>query len=960
MSQYDVDKFDPPPDAELVCCICTFVLDEPMETPCRHVFCRHCIETWLGHRRTCPSCRKKVSRRDLKSVLPLVQNMLNKLTMICEFRENGCQKKPALEHYRAHIAKCDFELLTCKYVRCKEQVLRQDLEMHETNLCEFREVLCQQQCGLHVPIKDINSHDCMLALKKHAEERQKHAEELEARLQQLMSLQESLRKDVESLRKQVDQERRRRPSHPDDWFSSSWDSWDDDDQNTHGSSESDSEDVPVESLFFNSTDNDASPGHASRDALSDSDSDVEMLRNTRSWRRVRRLSTTSINSDTPEIIEAGVNSSETVEVPISIEEDTGANEVVDLFSGAEAAAVHEGNTESRMSTGLVAGATNQIFTAGDLVTNIIAEYQSLGSAIQQSFRQSTDNLSRRNVVEGSNDLDSPLVTDIHGNLTSQAGVGQALDTVSSMVHTPVLPAVCADVPDTSASCDLLTGYSAINTLAATENWPATDRNHEATAHMSHFPHFQVANSLDSGQAVTTTDCYEESRLKSVILPLVSDIPSTDAVFSVSCPPNLAEQAEDSKKFSDSVKAAFMHDWESACRYPNSDTSEELKSALENSRESAPSIKQEEYVGSPSVDVSRTHKGSVVDLTMIRGTETVGEVAPSDDSCIWISSTEDVEYAEDTLDSDAFSSRKTGTGTFTDTLTSDPDVMRTSKAESSDVSNTKHGDTIPTMFFQCHQELDSSQSRLCCDEVLDKCKRNHNQSEFSEPCVKSRKKSELEKVETHDQSYSPTVNVKINLSLLDLRKFSKPGEKNNSPGVPLRHAKRESATEFNTKHGRSRPLSNTSSQEMKSTGFLTTQGSVSLLRPLLNGPSKTDSVIPDQPSGTELDVSRSVQPALSSMSGARKRRHVSETPGRPEDDVEIPPSTTQLLAQYSEDSDTSWEPGNSDVEYSDDMSLTDDETASDSSYEVRVPKPLSQLIDELAEEDEDTDDSWAPT
>lgn len=169
MSQYDVDKFDPPPDAELVCCICTFVLDEPMETPCRHVFCRHCIETWLGHRRTCPSCRKKVSRRDLKSVLPLVQNMLNKLTMICEFRENGCQKKPALEHYRAHIAKCDFELLTCKYVRCKEQVLRQDLEMHETNLCEFREVLCQQQCGLHVPIKDIDSHDCMLALKKHAE-----------------------------------------------------------------------------------------------------------------------------------------------------------------------------------------------------------------------------------------------------------------------------------------------------------------------------------------------------------------------------------------------------------------------------------------------------------------------------------------------------------------------------------------------------------------------------------------------------------------------------------------------------------------------------------------------------------------------------------------------------------------------------------------------------------------------
>ncbi|XP_067672519.1 uncharacterized protein [Haliotis asinina] len=949
MSQYDVDKFDPPPDAELVCCICTFVLDEPMETPCQHVFCKHCIETWLGHRRTCPSCRKKVTRRDLKTVLPLVQNILNKLTMICDFRENGCPMKPALEHYRSHIASCGFELVTCKYVECKERVLRQDLELHETVLCEFREVLCQQQCGLHIPIKDVDSHDCMQALKKHAEERQRHAEELEARLQQLMSLQESLRKDVESLRKQVDQERRRRPSHPDDWFSSSWDSWDDDDSNTHGSSESESDDVAVESLFFNSSDDNGSPGHASRRVMSGSDSDVEIRRNTRSWRRVRPLSTSSINSDTPEIIEAGFNSSDSVEASISIE-NTGANEVIELADGAGAAVVSEGITEGTMSNGFVAGAGSQMFTAGDQVTNIIAEYQSLGCAIQQSFRQSTDNLPQRKVVEESNDLGSPLVIDRHRNLSNephiQHGIPQAFDT--SVSTTSVLSGASADVADHSpASCNLLTGLSAIN---------RPDQNPEATAHMSH-----ASNPLDSGQTVTATDSYEASKLKSAILPLASDITSTDAVYAVPCSPYLPEQVQDSRKFNDSVKAAFIHDWESTCRDPNSNILEDWKS-------STSTLKETEHVG---LDITGAHYESVVDPLMIH--DTVGLVAPIDDSRICISSAEDVddvEYAEDTEDSDAFNIKKLGTSTISETVTSDaitskntfhlndPDVMGKSKLEISEFTNSKPVDISPTIFSQSNHELNPCQSKLCSAERLDKCKKHL--SEFSEPCVKSRKRSELGTVESHDPSYSPTVNVKINLSLLDLRKISKPGEKNNSSGVSSRHSKHESGTEFNAKLVKSRPLSSTSSsQELKSTGFPSTQGSVSLLRPLLKDPSKTQSMTSYQPSGTDSYVSRSEQPAVSSMSAARKRRHASETPGRPEEDVEIPPTTTQLLAQYNDDSDSSWEPGNSDVEFSDDMSLPDD-TGSESSYEVRVPKPLSQLIDELADEDEDTDDSWTPS
>ena len=78
MSRYDIEKFDPAPDPDLVCCICQCVLDKAVECPCRHVFCQGCIERWLTNRHTCPTCRKRTMKQDLQPVLPLVQNMLNR------------------------------------------------------------------------------------------------------------------------------------------------------------------------------------------------------------------------------------------------------------------------------------------------------------------------------------------------------------------------------------------------------------------------------------------------------------------------------------------------------------------------------------------------------------------------------------------------------------------------------------------------------------------------------------------------------------------------------------------------------------------------------------------------------------------------------------------------------------------------------------------------------------------
>lgn len=168
MSRYDIDKFESPPDPDLVCCICQCVLDNPVESPCRHVFCKICIETWLNNSSSCPACRRSTRKNSLRPVLPLVQNMLNRLLMFCDFKDNGCEQKIMLEHYINHIKTCGYEMVVCRYPKCSKCMLRLHIENHEENECSEREKLCEKQCGLMIPLSTFDTHDCIEELRNFA------------------------------------------------------------------------------------------------------------------------------------------------------------------------------------------------------------------------------------------------------------------------------------------------------------------------------------------------------------------------------------------------------------------------------------------------------------------------------------------------------------------------------------------------------------------------------------------------------------------------------------------------------------------------------------------------------------------------------------------------------------------------------------------------------------------------
>ncbi|KAF8792971.1 uncharacterized protein LOC129968623 [Argiope bruennichi] len=162
---YQADNFDPPPDEELICSVCRSVFCDPVQSPCNHVFCRTCINRWLESNRNCPICRKRTTKYTVQEVVPIVKNMIMKLTLYCHNKEKGCKEKFTLESCEGHLKVCSYEKVRCSNKPCRELLMRKDLEDHELNNCLYRYIRCQT-CTLKLSPNGHIKHNCIKDLKK--------------------------------------------------------------------------------------------------------------------------------------------------------------------------------------------------------------------------------------------------------------------------------------------------------------------------------------------------------------------------------------------------------------------------------------------------------------------------------------------------------------------------------------------------------------------------------------------------------------------------------------------------------------------------------------------------------------------------------------------------------------------------------------------------------------------------
>uniref|UniRef100_A0A672HDC2 Ligand of Numb protein X 2-like n=1 Tax=Salarias fasciatus TaxID=181472 RepID=A0A672HDC2_SALFA len=97
-------------DDELVCHICLQPLLRPMDTPCGHTYCFHCLSNFLKEQDFCPVDRQRLQLHQCRPSSLLVRNLLDKLVVTCphsaecQQQMQRCELQPHL-HNRCPVFK---------------------------------------------------------------------------------------------------------------------------------------------------------------------------------------------------------------------------------------------------------------------------------------------------------------------------------------------------------------------------------------------------------------------------------------------------------------------------------------------------------------------------------------------------------------------------------------------------------------------------------------------------------------------------------------------------------------------------------------------------------------------------------------------------------------------------------------------------------------------------------------
>ncbi|XP_035518042.1 E3 ubiquitin-protein ligase PDZRN3-B isoform X2 [Morone saxatilis] len=166
---FELDRFKGTVDPDFKCNLCNKVLEDPLTTPCGHVFCSGCVLPWVVQQSSCPVKCQRISAKELNHVLPL-KNLILKLEIKCDNHARGCDEVVKLQHLAEHAEMCEYSPAKCRNKGCSEVLSLRDMDAHMRETCDYRPVgICESGCGLMLTHKEqrLNSHCCLRALKAH-------------------------------------------------------------------------------------------------------------------------------------------------------------------------------------------------------------------------------------------------------------------------------------------------------------------------------------------------------------------------------------------------------------------------------------------------------------------------------------------------------------------------------------------------------------------------------------------------------------------------------------------------------------------------------------------------------------------------------------------------------------------------------------------------------------------------
>ncbi|XP_051932020.1 E3 ubiquitin-protein ligase PDZRN3-B isoform X2 [Hippocampus zosterae] len=166
---FELDRFSGTVDPDLKCNLCNKVLEDPLTTPCGHVFCSGCVLPWVIQQSSCPVKCQRISSKELNHVLPL-KNLILKLEIKCDNHVRGCAAVVKLQHLAEHAGVCDYSPAKCGNEGCDEVLSLRDVDAHMRETCDFRAAgACERGCGLTLTQRErrLDDHCCVRALKAH-------------------------------------------------------------------------------------------------------------------------------------------------------------------------------------------------------------------------------------------------------------------------------------------------------------------------------------------------------------------------------------------------------------------------------------------------------------------------------------------------------------------------------------------------------------------------------------------------------------------------------------------------------------------------------------------------------------------------------------------------------------------------------------------------------------------------
>ncbi|CAF1315277.1 unnamed protein product [Didymodactylos carnosus] len=141
----------------LYCSICRNPLWKPVSCKaCEKTFCRQCIQQWLSQK-DCNRCPFNCKYEE-KRCSPLLNSLLSKVRVICQYKDFGCQQIILYESLEKHEMECDYQTEQCH--GCKKELLMKDLKQHE-EYCDQILVHCDLcHCNIKQPQMKCHVVDC--------------------------------------------------------------------------------------------------------------------------------------------------------------------------------------------------------------------------------------------------------------------------------------------------------------------------------------------------------------------------------------------------------------------------------------------------------------------------------------------------------------------------------------------------------------------------------------------------------------------------------------------------------------------------------------------------------------------------------------------------------------------------------------------------------------------------------